>query len=140
MDEIIEHLYISERSIIEELPEDEYKVLLISLHSIGREHVQVAIDDGVSWPSETVGFVIDTISNWLAEGERVCVACDAGISRSAGAITAYLVFKAGMDLEGALDLVKSKRSMVNPHPFIVESIIKHLRQKQKEDDGECKGV
>ncbi len=140
MNEIIENLYISKRSMAEELPEDEYRVLLISLQSIRREHVQVAIDDGVPWSRETVEFVIDTVSSWLAEGERVCVACDAGVSRSAGAITAYLVSKEGMDLGDALDLVKSKRSITKPHPFIVESIIKYLWQKQKEDDVECKGV
>lgn len=138
MNEIIKNLYISERRLAKELPEGEYKVLLISLQSIKREHVRVAIDDCVPWPSETVGFVIDTISSWLAKGERVCVACDAGISRSAGVVTAYLVSKEGMDLGDALDLVKSKRSITNPHPFIVESIIRYL--SQKEDDGECKNV
>ena len=140
MNEIIKNLYISERRLAKELPEGEYKVLLISLKSIKREHVRVAIDDCVPWPSETVEFVIDTISSWLAEGERVCVACDGGVSRSAGAITAYLVSKEGMDLGDALDLVKSKRSITKPHPFIVEAIVKYLRQKQKEDDWECKNV
>ncbi len=138
MNEIIENLYISKRSMAEELPEDEYRVLLISLHSIRREHVRVAIDDGVPWPRETVELVIDTISCWLAKGGRVCVACDAGISRSAGAIIAYLVFKEGMDLGNAFDLVKSKHSIAEPHPFIVESVVGYL--SQKEDAEECKGV
>lgn len=129
MDEIIQNLYITDRSVADELPEDEYKVLLLSLRPVRREHVHVTVDDAVPWSCETLQFIVDTISGWLADGERVCVACDAGISRSAGAVTAYLVSQ-GMDIDGALKLVKSKRSVTKPHPLIVESIIRCSPQKR----------
>ncbi len=130
MNEIIENLFIADRDAVESLSEDEYRVLLLSLWPVGREHVHVAIDDGEPWPCETVEFVIDTISGWLDGGERVCVACDAGISRSASAVAAYLMSKRGMGIEDALDFVKLKRSITNPHPLIIQSIIKCSSQKK----------
>ncbi|MFQ5863239.1 MAG: dual specificity protein phosphatase family protein [Candidatus Brocadiales bacterium] len=130
MNEIIPNLYITGRLVARNLPEDEYRVLLLSLMPLNREHVRVAIDDAVPWPCETVRFAADTISGWLAKGERVCVACDAGISRSAGAITAYLVSKEGMGIDEAMELIKSRHPIANPHPLIVESIIKCSSQKK----------
>ncbi|HCN20521.1 MAG: hypothetical protein A2060_06335 [Planctomycetes bacterium GWA2_50_13] len=129
MDEIIPNLFITERLVANNLPEDAYQVLLLSLTPLKREHVHVAVDDAVPWSCEMLQFIVDTISEWLADGERVCVACDAGISRSAGAVTAYLVSQ-GMDVDGALRLVKSKRSITKPHPLIVESIIRCSSQKK----------
>ena len=129
MNEIIDNLYITDRYAAEKLPEAEYKVLLISLDGITREHVHVQIDDCVPWTCETVGFVVDTISGWLDRGERVCVACDAGISRSAGAVTAYLTSR-GMKLDEAVVLIRSKRGITRPHPLIVESIVRCLSQKK----------
>lgn len=129
MNEIIPNLFIAERLVATNLPEDEYRVLLLSLTPLKREHVHVAIDDAVPWSCETMQFIVGTISGWLARGERVCVACDAGISRSAGAVTAYLVSQ-GMEIDKALELVKSRRSITRPHPLIVESIIKCLSQKK----------
>ncbi len=129
MNEVVENLYISERIVAENLPEDEYKVLMISLYPLRREHVQVEIEDCVPWPCETVELIINTISSWLAEGETVCVACDAGISRSASAIMAYLMSR-GMSVDEATDIIKSKRGITRPHPLIVESIVKCLSQKK----------
>ncbi len=130
MDEIIPNLFIAERLVARNLPEDEYQVVFLSHEPLKREHVRVAIDDAVPWSCETVLLVVDAISDRLDRGERVCVACDAGISRSAGAVTAYLVYKKGMDIEGALSLVRSKRRITRPHPLIVESIVKCLPQKK----------
>lgn len=129
MHEIIENLYISDRYGADPLPEGEYKVLLLSLSPIKREHVQVAIDDAVPWSRETIQTVVDTISGWLTGGENVCVACDAGISRSAGAVTAYLVSQ-GMDIDDAVELVRSRRPITKPHALIVESIARCSSQKK----------
>ena len=131
MNEIIENLFIADRDAVETLSESEYRVLLISLSPVDREHVHVAIDDGEPWPCETVELVVNIISDWLDGGESVCVACDAGISRSASAVTAYLVFKKSMGVEDALDLVKLKRGITNPHPRIIQSIIKCSSQKKE---------
>ncbi len=131
MNEIIQNLFIADRDAVETLSESEYRVLLISLRPVDREHVHVAIDDGEPWPCETVELVVNIISDWLDGGERVCVACDAGISRSASAVTAYLLFKKGMDIEDALDLVKLKRGITNPHPWIIQSIVKCSSQKKE---------
>lgn len=130
MDEIIPNLYIAERLVARNLPEEEYKVLFLSLNSMNREHVRVAIDDAVPWPCETVKLVADTIADWLRRGKRVCVACDAGISRSAGAVTAYLVHKKGMSIDEAVKLVQSKRPITKPHSLIIESIIKCSLEKK----------
>lgn len=128
MDEIIENLYITDRIVARNLPEDDYEVIFLSLNHLNREHVHVPIDDAVPWPCETVKLVVDTISRWLHKGKRVCVACDAGISRSAGAVTAYLVCKRGMTIDEAVEFINSKRPITRPHPLIVESIIRCLPQ------------
>ncbi|HHT9117680.1 MAG TPA: protein-tyrosine phosphatase family protein [Candidatus Hypogeohydataceae bacterium YC38] len=121
MDKIQDNLYVTNRAEAGELPEGEFRVLLLSHNTIAREHVQVAIDDAVPWEEDTIKFVVETISRWLVQGQKVCVACDAGISRSAGAVVAYLVSK-GITVEDAVAFVKFRRPMANPHPLILESI------------------
>lgn len=129
MDKIIENLYISNRVEAEKLDPNEFEVLLISKHPIERSHVAVLVHDGVAWEDSEVKTVLETIAGWLSEGKNVCVACDAGISRSVGAVVAYLVIEKGMSIHEAQDFVKAKRPMSNPHQLILNSIKRHINAK-----------
>uniref|UniRef100_T1GHX6 tRNA pseudouridine synthase n=1 Tax=Megaselia scalaris TaxID=36166 RepID=T1GHX6_MEGSC len=58
--------------------------------------------------SEFIGLTLDT-------GGVVLVHCNAGISRSASVIIAYLIMKKGMSFDEAFKLVKDKRPAIQPN-------------------------
>lgn len=62
--------------------------------------------------------------NWLRQAireRRVLVHCMAGISRSPAIAMCYL-YECGFSFDEALELIRSKREQVQPHPALLESI------------------
>jgi protein-tyrosine phosphatase len=58
---------------------------------------------------------LNFIDQGLKEGQ-VLVHCGAGIDRSPTVVMMYLIRKKGMTLEDAVDLIKERRPIANPHP------------------------
>ena len=51
----------------------------------------------------------------LMDGGRIYIHCLCGISRSATIVSAYLMYKNNMSYEDAIEMVKSKRPIINPN-------------------------
>jgi Leucine-rich repeat (LRR) protein len=60
---------------------------------------------------QATGFMEEAISN----GGKVLVHCMAGVSRSASMVIAYLMTRENMSYNEAFDMVKQKRSCINPN-------------------------
>ncbi|CBY39782.1 unnamed protein product [Oikopleura dioica] len=80
-------------------------------------------------PSEPIKNAFDTITRVINEelkiGGSVLVHCNMGISRSTSVILAFLMKYRAMPLKAAFDLVREKRSCVNPNIGFWKQLIKY---------------
>lgn len=94
--------------------------------------LKVPMEDGVPMNQEHLRLAI----NWLRMASRerkVLVHCLAGISRSTSIVMCYLHEERGMPLEDAYSFIKARRSQVQPHPALLESIDTYYQGKQQTD-------
>lgn len=64
---------------------------------------------------------IDFIDEALQTGGCVLVHCNAGVSRSAAVVMAYLIKKEGMTVNDAFSFLRSKRPAICPNPgFLIQ--------------------
>ncbi|KAJ3812781.1 hypothetical protein EV368DRAFT_41057 [Lentinula lateritia] len=98
----------------------------ISIHETFVKH-QIFLDD-----SEEEDILIHLlpaiafIQSELDKGRGVLVHCQAGVSRSATIVAAYLMHNRRMGVEGALDLIRKARPEIDPNPgFIAQLEIFH---------------
>lgn len=80
------------------------------------------VDDGVPLPTALLRQGIDFVFTHKNQGERVLIACGAGVSRSVTFAVAALKEIEGLDLASALRLVKQKHPGALPHPALWESL------------------
>ena len=71
------------------------------------------------------------IENAIQNDGKVLVHCSQGISRSATIVIAYLIKSQELSFEDALELVKSKRSMVNPNSGFQEQLREYEKNCRK---------
>ncbi|XP_054161201.1 dual specificity protein phosphatase 12-like [Oppia nitens] len=89
----------------------------------GIEYFVVDVND-TEW-ADLLTYFEDTrrkIANTIARGDNVLVHCRAGVSRGPTVVTAYLMATNGWTYERAYQLVKSRRSSVNPNPGFVNQL------------------
>ncbi|KAI0792541.1 protein-tyrosine phosphatase-like protein [Abortiporus biennis] len=124
MDEIIPNLWIGD--INSALQADSLKEKNIhsivsvirgtlSIHETFMKH-QIDLDD--SQDADVLSHLVSAISfmqKELDKGRGVLVHCQAGISRSATIVAAYLMYSQGMNLQEALDLIRQARPVADPN-------------------------
>ena len=118
--QILSRLYLATRAEAERLPED-FEVLVLSQTPTNRGE-RIAIDDDSPWDEEVVSKIKNTVYRWMSKGKRVCLACDACVSRSPSAAIVYLM-SIGMDMDEALEFVKARHPGARPSSIILESLI-----------------
>lgn len=74
----------------------------------------------------------DYIYQSLKNGHKVLVHCQAGISRSATIVIAFVMRALHKDLDDALDYVKMKRPVVNPNRGFLRQLELFERQLKRE--------
>ncbi|KDR22355.1 dual specificity protein phosphatase 19 [Zootermopsis nevadensis] len=75
------------------------------------------------------------IDSAIQTGGCVFVHCNAGISRSASVVIAYLMKKQGMSYQQAFLYLKERRTMINPNPGFAQQL-KDYEKMLKTLDGE----
>ncbi|KAF5357003.1 hypothetical protein D9756_006485 [Leucocoprinus leucothites] len=74
----------------------------------------------------------------LDKGRGVLVHCQAGVSRSATIVAAYLMYRQNLDPEGALELIRKARPYIDPNPNFIQQLEvfhkAHYRISKKEKD------
>lgn len=74
------------------------------------------------------------ISDAICDGSNVLVHCAYGRSRSATIVASYLIHAFGMDVDRVLQLLKSKRGIVEPNPHYVKQLRAYYDYKYNEGD------
>jgi protein-tyrosine phosphatase len=89
-------------------------------------HLRIQINDV---PSADIyqhfGDILNFVKQAMAkynDKALIVVHCEMGISRSASAVLAILMYNYNMDLDSALDFLKSKRPIVNPNSGFMEQL------------------
>lgn len=78
---------------------------------------------------------IGIIENIRLSNKRIYVHCNAGISRSATVVVAYVMFRLKMNLQDALNFVKHLRPTINPNVGFLQQL-KTLEQIYLADNGD----
>lgn len=78
-------------------------------------YLRIPVDDG----ERRIGSFFDCAYRYIEEGEVVFVHSGQGVSRSATIVIAYLMRNRTWNYDTALQFVKERREIVNPHPLFV---------------------
>jgi histidinol-phosphate aminotransferase len=100
----------------------------VSLDRSIAHHLRLEVVDRVPLPADTISAAVGFITRHVAEGRRVLLHCEMGISRSPALAVCYLHESAGMTIEEAVRHVKFMRPTAQPHPELLRSILEHYRQ------------
>jgi hypothetical protein len=76
----------------------------------GTEKIDVLAYDGAEVDFNTFEQAADLVIDWLNEGQKVLVHCQAGLNRSSFVVARVLMRKYGMTADQAIDLIREKRS------------------------------
>ncbi|KZT64540.1 hypothetical protein DAEQUDRAFT_732477 [Daedalea quercina L-15889] len=124
MDEVIPGLWIGDLSSAlntEQLREHNIRSVLTAMRGRVRidetfNNLQINLDD--TEDADVLGHVVTAIQfieSELEKGRGVLVHCQAGLSRSATIVAAYLMYVQHIDYEAALDLIRDVRPNVQPN-------------------------
>lgn len=103
-------------------------------------HFRILIGDN---PSENIKCFFDSSSKFISEHLKNCnvlVHCKAGVSRSATIVAAYLMKTHKMDFHTAINLLKSKRKLVEPNRGFLRQLRiydRELREQREKDNCLC---
>ena len=128
-DEIIPNLYLGNLLIandIKLLKEKGFKKILTIMDNEGPKyeekdfiHKKINIED---YSGENIIQYFGDCLNFMNDKEKILVHCMAGASRSATIVIAYIMWNKKMKFNNALNLVKSKRAVVNPNRGFKEQL------------------
>lgn len=91
-------------------------------YSTNRVYRNLYFPDGIYiQPLSLIGECTGFIREQLRQGRRVLVHCAEGISRSCVIGTAYL-YECGMSFDEAVELIRSRRPIVNPSPSLLRAL------------------
>ncbi len=93
----------------------------------GINYCEVPFDDGHGVPEQAFTRCMEFLMFQYETGLRTLVHCAAGVSRSACVAAAFLHVSDQLPLDAALEHIKRKRPIVQPHPTILTSVRKLLK-------------
>jgi protein-tyrosine phosphatase len=93
----------------------------------GISYLEVPFEDGNNVPVEAFTACMDFLMFQYELGAKTLVHCAAGISRSVTTTAGFIHLSGQMDFDAALNLIKRRRPIVQPHPNIMTSVRKFLK-------------
>ena len=86
-------------------------------------YLRIPIDDTFSQHIENYfDITYDFITKAIDNNNNIFIHCHAGVSRSATILIAYLMRKNNIDVNTALNIVKNKRSIINPNIEFMDAL------------------
>jgi protein-tyrosine phosphatase len=90
-------------------------------------YFEVPFDDGHAIPVKAFTAAMDFLMLQYELGAKTLVHCAAGISRSVGTTAAFLHISGQLQFDAAIQHIKRRRPIAQPHPDITTSIRKFLK-------------
>ncbi|PCH39447.1 hypothetical protein WOLCODRAFT_85674 [Wolfiporia cocos MD-104 SS10] len=126
MNQVIDNLWIGDLQIALETS----TLKAHNIHSVltamrGRTFIRHQIDLDDTEDADILGHLVSAISFIEAELEKergVLVHCQAGVSRSATIVAAYLMYAQHIDVETAMGMIRNVRPYVQPNPGFLRQL------------------
>ncbi|MFB6471134.1 MAG: dual specificity protein phosphatase family protein [Vulcanisaeta sp. AZ3] len=102
-----------------------------TLCRFGMDYLHVPTKDGYAPPEEVLYKVVNWIDKSIMSGKPVLVHCNAGVGRSPTVITAYLMYRRGLGVDDALEIVSrynDEMSITNEQYLTLIAFEHYLRQ------------
>jgi protein-tyrosine phosphatase len=93
----------------------------------GIAYLAVPFGDGAGVPPELLTICMDFLMFQYETGKKTLVHCAAGVSRAPATAAAFMHISGQMPFDAALNHIKKRRPIVQPHPDIATSIRKFLK-------------
>jgi predicted protein tyrosine phosphatase len=94
-----------------------------ALRAAGIEETRMKLEDYGHLPPAPLEAAVQQIVSWLAAGERTYVHCRAGWQRSAAVAAGVVAIEDGIDVETALDRVRTRKPSARPLPHQREDLL-----------------
>ena len=99
-----------------------YRQIPPSYHKFQIEYQKVGMIDGYGNQPTALIAAVYMLDELLGRHRTVLVHCHAGVSRSSTVVATYLAHKDGINFDEAIELVRSKRPRVAPHPALIAMV------------------
>lgn len=139
--EVLPGIFIGNRDVLQDrglLREKRIKAVLNMALEVnacpevyGIDAFKIGIDDGVLARVGVFEKAAEVIHRAKQQDKPILVHCQAGRSRSATAVIAYLMLYDGLGYWRALSVVRYHRPEANPHPLLVRTLIRDLTHRFK---------
>ena len=87
-----------------------------------------ALDTPYTELSDNFDTANDFIDDAIMDNSKILIHCQAGRSRSATILAAYIIKTFGMEVEVVLSLIRNKRSIIEPNKYFVSQLEKYYNE------------
>lgn len=131
---VLEHLGV--RRVLNLVEDREYRPgqrskVASALAAAGIEETRMKLEDYGHLPAEQLESAVRQVVAWLNAGERSYVHCRAGWQRSAAVAAGVVAVQDGIEVEDALDQVRSLKPSANPLPHQREDLARWWRERPR---------
>ncbi|MDQ6815965.1 MAG: dual specificity protein phosphatase family protein [Actinomycetota bacterium] len=99
-----------------EYREGEREVVVAALANAGIEEHRVSMIDYGSLPTDSLESAVELLNGWLDDEVRTYLHCRAGWQRSAAVASALVALRDDIDIDQALQYVKTRKPSADPLP------------------------
>lgn len=100
----------------------QHEVVFEALSAAGIEEQRLSLADYGRLPPEELETAVRVVNGWLDSGRRVYVHCRAGWQRSAAVAAGVIAVRLQLDIEEALDLLRTRKPSSDPLPHQREDL------------------
>lgn len=128
--------FIGVQRVLNLVADDEYEVgaradVTRAYERAGIEEHRVSLVDFGHLPPDALELAVAMLNQWLDEGRMSYVHCRAGWQRSAAVAAAGIAIRDGIDVDEAVELVRSRKPTADPLPHQREDLRRWWQARQR---------
>jgi protein-tyrosine phosphatase len=127
--------FIGVRRVLNLVEESEYApgtrdLVVLGYRNAGIEELRMPFVDFGRLPPGLLDEAVATVGGWLDEGQHTYVHCRAGWQRSASVAAAVVATRQGIDIDEAVQLIRSRKPSADPLPHQREDLRRWWRARE----------